>query len=284
LPNPGDWIVENSREGTPIPMNRRQLIQYAGIGIASLTVPTNLCSGNNDSPKKKTHYFTLSFDDGFKNSSLLTAEIYEKHKLSACINVIATAHLPDFVLPNEYHRWPVGDFKLWNDLQSRGHEIMPHGYKHANKKELPLGESKDLIRRCLDYFAEHLKGFDPKKAVFNFPFNASTLQLEKWLTKQVMAFRTGGPIVNRLPHRGQSKLTCGNFGPGNTDAHLIGEIDKWLAEPSGWFIYNTHGLDDEGYGPLTASVLDRLLERLKAIPHVEIIPAARALLGAKGAS
>ena len=45
---------------------------------------------------KKTHFFTLSFDDGFKKSSMRTAEIYEKYKLSACINVIATAHLPDF--------------------------------------------------------------------------------------------------------------------------------------------------------------------------------------------
>ena len=61
-----------------------------------------------------------------------------------------------------------------------------------------------------------------------------------------MAFRTGGPAINALPHRGQSKLTCTSFGPENIDAHLIGEIDKLLAQPSGWFIYNTHGLDDEG--------------------------------------
>jgi peptidoglycan/xylan/chitin deacetylase (PgdA/CDA1 family) len=260
-------------------IDRRTMIQGAGVGIASLTLPQQLFAEKDAT--KKTHLFTLSFDDGFKKSSLKTAEIYEKHKLSACINVIATAHLPDFVLPNEYHRWPVGDFKLWNELQSRGHEVMPHGYKHANKKELPLAESKDLIRRCLDYFSKHLKGFEPKKAVFNFPFNASTPEIEKWLPSQVMAFRTGGPIVNKLPHRGQSKLTNGGFGPGNTDAHLIGAIDQWLAEPSGWFIYNTHGLDDEGYGPLTASVLDRLLARLAAMPHVQIIPAGRALVNAK---
>jgi hypothetical protein len=154
---------------------------------------------------------------------------------------------------------------------------MPHGFKHANKRELPLAEAEDLIRRCLDYFTQHLQGFDAKKAVFNFPFNASSPELEKWLPRRVMAFRTGGPAVNLLPHRGQAKLTCTNFGPGNTDSHLIGEVDKWLAEPSGWFIYNTHGLDDEGYGPLTTSVLDRLLDRLSAMPHVRIVPAAQAL-------
>jgi peptidoglycan/xylan/chitin deacetylase (PgdA/CDA1 family) len=257
-------------------ISRRGILK-AGLGAATLALPAPLLADESVG-KGKTHYITLSFDDGFKKSSLRTAEIYEKHKLSACINVIATAHLPNFVLPNEYHRWPVGDFGLWNELQSRGHEIMPHGYKHANKGEMPLAEAQDLIRRCLDYFAKELKGFDPKKAVFNFPFNVSTPELEQWLPSQVMAFRAAGSIVNPLPRRGHVKLTSGGFGPENTDDHLISAIDKWLAAPSGWLIYNTHGLDEEGYGPLSASVLDRLLARLAAMPHVEIVPAARALV------
>ncbi len=260
----------------PVRTTRRDALKKIGIGAASIAVSRDSTAAESKTTNA-THYFTLSFDDGFKKSSIRTAEIYEKYKLSACINVIATAHLPGFVLPNEYHDWPVGDFGLWNELQSRGHEIMTHGYKHANKKELPLMEAQDLIRRCNDYFSNHLKGFDPKKSVFNFPFNASTPALEQWLPSQVMAFRTGGPPVNKLPHRGQAKLTCTNFGPGNTDNHLIGEIDDWLAKPSGWFIYNTHGLDDEGYGPLRASVLDRLLDRLVEMRHVRIVPAARAL-------
>jgi len=258
---------------------RRDALKAIGVGAAALAFPDRNWAGE-PSQATKTHYFTLSFDDGFKKSSIRTAEIYEKYKLSACINVIATAHLPTFVLPNEYHRWPVGDFGLWNELQARGHEIMPHGYKHANKRELPLGKAQDLIRRCLDAFSKELKDFDPKKAVFNFPFNASTPELERWLPGQVMAFRTSGPPVNPLPHRGLSKLTCTNYGPDNTDAHLVGEIDKWLAQPSGWFIYNTHGLDEEGYGPLSTSVLDRLLDRLSAMPHVSIVPAGRALVAA----
>jgi peptidoglycan/xylan/chitin deacetylase (PgdA/CDA1 family) len=256
-------------------LNRRDAL--ATVGAATVLLPGKLFGAEKPTTPRKTHLLTLSFDDGFKKSSLKTAEIYEKYKLSACINVIATAHLPDFVLPNEYHRWPVGDFGLWNELQARGHEIMPHGHKHANKSQLPLADAQDLIRRCLDYFTKELKGFDRKKAVFNFPFNASTPALEKWLPSEVMAFRAGGPPVNKLPHRGQTKLTCTNFGPGNTDAHLLGEIDTWLAEPTGWFIYNTHGLDDEGYGPLNSGVLDRLLDHLVAMPHVSIVPAARAL-------
>jgi peptidoglycan/xylan/chitin deacetylase (PgdA/CDA1 family) len=74
------------------------------------------------------------------------------------------------VLPNEYHRWPVGDFGLWNELKERGHEIMMHGYKHAHKNEIAFEEAKDLILKCIDYFSKNLKGFESKQSIFNFPF------------------------------------------------------------------------------------------------------------------
>jgi peptidoglycan/xylan/chitin deacetylase (PgdA/CDA1 family) len=258
-------------------LSRRDVLKSVCVGAAAWAAGS-ATFGAEDT--KKTHFVTLSFDDGFKRSSIRTAEIYEKFGLQACINVIATAHLPGFVLPNEYHQWPVGNFELWNELQSRGHEIMPHGFKHANKRELPLAEAQDLIRRCLDYFSKALDGFEPRKAVFNFPFNASTPAVEEWLKGEVFAFRTGGPAINPLPHAGQKKLTCTSHGPDGIDEHLTGEIDKLLAAPSGWLIYNTHGLDDEGWGPLRSSTLEKLLERLVAIPTVAVVPAGKAVASA----
>ena len=41
--------------------------------------------------KRKKHIVTLGFDDGFKKSSIKTAAIYEKYKLSACLNIVASA-------------------------------------------------------------------------------------------------------------------------------------------------------------------------------------------------
>lgn len=225
----------------------------------------------------KKHIITLSFDDGFKKSSLLTAEIFEKHKLSACINVIATGHEKDFKIPDEWQVTEKGDFVLWNELKSRGHEIMPHGYKHANKAQMPLAEAKDLINRCLDYFSKNLKGFKAEESIFNMPYNASTPELEVWLAVQVMAFRTGGPGINPLPHKGQKKLTCSAFGPGSTEEFLEKEIDALLKQPSGWLIYNTHGLNGEGWGPMTSDFLDRLLGKLTKIDSVAVLPAGRVL-------
>ena len=119
-------------------------------------------------PDKK-HIITLSYDDGFEKSSIKTAEIYEKYGLSACINVIATGHDKPYGLPDEYHNWPQGGFDLWNDLKSRGHEIMPHGYKHQNLAQTSIEEARNLITKCLDIFSSELDGFEAIKSIFNFP-------------------------------------------------------------------------------------------------------------------
>jgi len=83
------------------------------------------------------YYITFSFDDGFEKSSLKTAEIFESFGLRAEFNVIATAHLKK----EKVH----GAFSLWNELQSRGHIIQPHGYNHTDKTSVPFEKATDLI-------------------------------------------------------------------------------------------------------------------------------------------
>ena len=254
-------------------LTRRQAIKNIGLGTAGLIAASSFpaCSGD------KRHIITLSYDDGFEKSSIKTAEIYEKYGLSACINVIATAHLENFNRPKEYHNWKAGDFQLWNDLKARGHEIMPHSYDHQNLTEMPLEQAKESLIKCLDIFNAELAGFIAKESVYNFAYNASSPEIEAWLVTQVKAFRTGGGVFNPLPHEGQTRLTCISFGPDNCDKHLGESIDTFLEGPPGWFIYNTHGLDEEGWGPLSSSFLDELLDRLLQTETVEVLPAAAAL-------
>jgi hypothetical protein len=222
------------------------------------------------------HVVTLSFDDGFRRSSLKTAEIFERFGLSAAINVVARGHLGE---PDEgwHKRWPKGDFGLWNELQARGHEIMPHGLVHANKSELAFEEGKRLIEMCLEAFADDLDGFDATQSVFAFPYNASTPELEAWLADVVRGFRTGGEPIMPLPHAGQTKISCATFGPGPCDEHLNALVEQVLARPSGWLCYNLHGLDGEGWGPLSSATLERLLARLLESDDVRLLPAGPAL-------
>ncbi|MHC4068033.1 MAG: polysaccharide deacetylase family protein [Planctomycetota bacterium] len=265
--------------------NRRRFLKSITLGAASLAVPSMFASCQKNTQlastppglKGKRHIVTLSFDDGFKKSTLKTIEIYEKYGLSASINVVATAHLKSFELPNVYHRWPVADFELWDELKQRGHELMPHGYKHIDKASIPTEQAKQLILSCLEVFSRELDGFDPKQSLFAFPHNSSTPEIEKWLATKVRAFRTGGGGMNPLPYKGQVKLTCSGFGPGNSEDHLDGEIETLLAADSGWLNYNLHGLDDEGWGPVRAYYLDKLLDRLLAIDSVAVMAHLQAL-------
>src|SRR5919201_3142766 len=153
------------------------------------------------------HVVTLSFDDGFERSSIRTAEIFERHGLVAELNVVAAGHLGE-VTDTWHRRWRTGDFELWNALKARGHVVMPHGYRHANKAELSLAEAQRLIKQCLDVFAAELEGFDASRASFAFPYNRSTPELERWLSGRVRAFRTRGDPVMPLPRLDQQRVTC----------------------------------------------------------------------------
>jgi len=222
------------------------------------------------------HVVTLSFDDGFERSSRRTAAIFERFGLSAAINVVARGHLGE---PDEpwHTRWPKGDFELWNELRSRGHEVMPHGLAHANKSELPFDNAKRLIETCLEVFERDLDGFDETQAVFAFPYNASTPELEACLQDVVRGFRTGGNPIMPLPQPGQARISCTSFGPGPCDEHLERLVEDLLARASGWLCYNAHGLDGEGWGPLAAATLERLLARLVKRDDVLVLPARAAL-------
>jgi peptidoglycan/xylan/chitin deacetylase (PgdA/CDA1 family) len=254
-------------------MERREFLLTGS--LAALAVGTGSCMA-----VQKSHILTLSFDDGFKDSFQRIADIHEKHGFAACLNIVASAHLKEWEAPNEYHNPAVGDFSDWNRLKARGHEIMPHSWEHANLTELPFEEATERIDRCLDYFDEHLEGFERARSVYNFAYNASTPELEEYALGQVLAVRTGGwgilgeEKVNPLPDRvGPRRLGCWAYGPDNADARVEEEVNQFLESPGGGRMRNLHGLDEEGWGPVSAGYLDSLLGRLRSMRTLEVKPA-----------
>ena len=262
--------------------SRRDFVKKSILGTTVVGMTGGAALALSSAKKKPTHIVSLSFDDGFEKSFIKTAEIYERHQLSACFNVLATGHEKNFNPVGAYIESSLlGDFELWNELKKRGHEVMPHGYRHADLTDIPLSEAKNLIKKTLDVFETQLEGFDVATSIFNFPFNASNQVIEDWLSNEVFAFRTSGRAWNPLPFNGQKKLTCISKGPENLDDFIQAEINKFLAGPSGWFIFNTHGLDGEGWGPMSSSLLDELLDRLTSMDYVSVLPVGSAILKAK---
>ena len=254
-------------------MKRKDFLKLSGgLAMAAAAGKSSAQEG------KKLHLVSLSFDDGFKKSFIRTAEIYEKFGLSGCFNVTAAGNRPESPIVDDYvSPGQLGDFALWNELQARGHEIMPHGHHHEHLDRLPDEEARKLIDSCLEIFAAGLKGWEAKRAVFNFPYNDATPQLEAWLPSRVRAYRCHGEMINPLPHPGTTKIGTGGFGPGNAEEDLDKAIADLLSLDSGWLVYNLHGLDEEGWGPIRAAYLEKLLARLRTIDSVRIVPTARAL-------
>lgn len=229
--------------------------------------------------KEKTHIITLSFDDGFKKSFYRIADIYEKYGLSACLNVIASGHLPTFQPPNEYQKNVLGSFNDWNALQKRGHEIMPHSWDHSNLTQMPLERAKEDIDKCLYYFSENLEGFKVSDAVYNFAYNASTPELEQFTLTKVRAIRTqGNSAINSISNTSNPiRLGCWSHGPYNADKWVEQQVNEFLASSGGWLILNLHGLDQEGWGPISSKYLNDLLKRLVRLEFLDILPAGEVL-------
>ncbi|NRA37701.1 MAG: polysaccharide deacetylase family protein [Planctomycetes bacterium] len=217
-----------------------------------------------------TKIVTLSFDDGFEKSSLITADIHEKYGLMACINIIANGH--------NQGKPGKGDFKLWNALKKRGHEIMPHSYEHLNKKDMPFEQAVELFEKCLHVFENELEGFDRSQSVYNFPFNVSTPELDEWLHQRMLGVRCDVVQINPLPTADTWRITSGGAGPENVYADLKDKLEAFVAsDDDGWLVYNMHGIADEGYGPIEADELDSILAWLCSLDDMHVLPSAEVL-------
>jgi len=255
-------------------MKRREfIIQTTQIGLTIPFLANHLSS--------KTHWITLSFDDGFKKSFYRIAEIHESFGLKACLNVIASGHMPGFKAVDQWILPELmGNFDDWNKLKDRGHEVMPHTWEHLNLTKIPEKQAKENMTKCFDYFEAHLDGYDPTYAVYNFAFNASTPELERFALERVSAVRTAGWVLlkdersNPLPSTNKSlRLGCWSQGPEYCDTFVEKEIDEFLTSDGGWLILNLHGLDQEGWGPLHPMFLEKLLKKLVEMPQVAVEPA-----------
>ncbi len=259
-------------------MNRRKFIRTT----AAASIALGLGSWKNPG---KTHYLSLSFDDGFKKSFYRTAEIHEEYGLKACLNVIATGHLPTF---NTEPKWIpqhlLGNFDDWNAFKQKGHEVMPHTWEHLNLTEIPFEKATSNLDKCFDYFEKNLEGYDASKAMYNFAYNASTTELEDYALKRVRAVRTGGwlvlgdTMINLVnTSTAPEHLGCWSHGPDFCNNYVETEINKFLKGDGGWLILNCHGLDNEGWGPMSTSFLDKLLKRLSRIQSLSVLPTGMVL-------
>ncbi len=201
----------------------------------------------------------IVFDDGFLRSTLATVGIYEAFGWKAVFAVNAeparTPHARDGAI--------LADWSLWQRLHAAGHHVHAHGLDHANEARQAPGLAIQRLRRCLARFRHRLPGFEPAQTIFHYPYNQGTPVLHRWLLRHAGAVRQGGDGVNRTSDLGHGILHCTAHGPGSCDDHLHQCLDRVAIEQPPLFIYNAHGLDGEGWGPLGSAALRTALARLR---------------------
>lgn len=261
-------------------MDRRTFLQHSSMAALAAGLGVS-CSKR----VLKSHVLSLSFDDGFRKSFYQVADIHEEFGLGACLNVIASGHLPEFKGVGEYVRpEQMGDFEDWNALVARGHEVMPHTWEHLKLTDVPLELAKENIHKCFDYFEANLDGYDPAQAVYNFAFNASNPELEALCLERCRAVRTGGWMVlkdtkcHALPVSKETlHLGCWAQGPDYCDDWMEAEVQSFLASEGGWLILNLHGLDGEGWGPLHSDYLRDFLRRMVKVETLDVLPTGQVI-------
>jgi len=199
------------------------------------------------------------FDDGFRASCLEVARLFEARQLRANFAVLAE---PDTFMPDPEK----GDFSLWNELQARGHVIHPHGYDHTDLSSIPFRDATAKIDACMSCFAEKLRGFDATKCIYHTTYNRTTPEIDSYLLSRVLAIRTMGPLglpgsgFNDFAQLNTRKLGCSWHGPEPCDEHLWEGLLRAEQHQPTLFLYMLHGLNNEGWGPVRARTLERVLD------------------------
>ncbi|MEO0793867.1 MAG: polysaccharide deacetylase family protein [Verrucomicrobiota bacterium] len=201
------------------------------------------------------------FDDGFTASCLKIADVFESRGLRATFAVLVDhdGFMPDF---------PKGDFQLWNELLDRGHEIHPHGLDHSDLTTISHEDADRMIDDCLNFFQENLSDFKVADTVYHLTYNRSTPSIDSHLLNRVAAIRTNGKTsksgtgLNTLNDLSSRIIKCTGHGPGHCDEHLQQCLSHAEESNAAQFCYMLHGLDNEGWGPISQQGLEESLDTI----------------------
>ena len=142
---------------------------------------------------------------------------------------------------------------------------MPHGHRHIDLSVVDLSEAQDEVSRCLDIFAREMPDIQPADLIYHCAFNRLPPALQPWLRERVRAVRASATNtgMNLLPHSAELFVFDGCFPlPPSDPAATRAILDCFLEGPSGWLVLCFHGLDGEGWGPITSTDLASWLDTL----------------------
>ncbi|WP_077034372.1 polysaccharide deacetylase family protein [Pelomonas sp. KK5] len=205
---------------------------------------------------------SFCFDDGFRRSAETVCQVFEQRGLKACFAILAD---PGHALDPFVRGADLGDWAFWRQVMAAGHELGSHGLMHERYDELGIEAARASVLRALAAMEARLPGFRRRDAVFHVPYLSAPDELVRWLGEdQSLAVRLGPAAAgfNRWSElRRGAVINCVCFGPEGVGESLAARLQQFSQQAEdGWLVLVLHGVDGEGWGPVTRAQLERLLD------------------------
>lgn len=186
---------------------------------------------------------SYTFDDGLM-SAFRVADIFTARQL----------HASFYINPGLVH--DEAEWQRWRDVAAHGHEIGNHSMWHVKLVDASLPESK-LKFQILDAQALIAQKTGTRPLIFVFPYDA----YDDRSMQMVMSTH----IATRLPgFRTDPTYKIADFASSLT----IGQANDTLQDVvnmGGWMVAAGHGIDGNGYSPISSAMLEQHLDFAKSL-------------------
>jgi peptidoglycan/xylan/chitin deacetylase (PgdA/CDA1 family) len=202
---------------------------------------------------------SFCFDDGFRRSARTIADAFSARGLSACFAVLSQ---PEGALDPFVQGADIGDWDFWRQLTAEGHELASHGLIHERYDEIDLPATQSSVIAALDILKREIPTFDSNRSVFHVPYLSAPAQTVEWLATRSLGVRLDTGKSGLTPWedvRPGCVIDCLCYGPENVGQSMLSRIREFRAQ-EGWLVLVMHGVDGEGWGPVSRVELEQILD------------------------
>ncbi|MBN2327543.1 MAG: polysaccharide deacetylase family protein [Candidatus Omnitrophica bacterium] len=214
-------------------------------------------------PGGKRFAVTFSIDDGFWKSAQEFLPLFDRFNYRATFNLVTSWITPmrsgvgdDYNQASSHGTWT-----NWKTVLDRGHEIGSHSMTHPHLPQLDESEVKRQLLYSKRRITKRLTLWGRK--TFAFPYNDSSPAVREMAGRYYLAAREGTRTGEINQPGAIDFLGVRSWWPlqHNTLGDIVEKIDE-TRDMRGWLVIGLHGMNGEGWHPITTEKMTGVLDYL----------------------
>ena len=146
--------------------------------------------------------------------------------------------------------------------------------------KISVESAQASVQRTLDRFASELPGFDARQSLYHLAYLAAPAPIVQWIGERTLGARMALGNAGRNDPAAWSRgkpVDCLTFGPPDASLRAEDRIERFIRDEDCWLLLVLHGLDGEGWGTVTSTALEQMLDEVLSA-GVEVTTPNRFLL------